>query len=496
MKKIVTAIGWTSGIVGVVRGIPGCTRAFARDRRGATYTYFALLFLPLLGIMGMATDIARGYLVKARLSKSLDAAGLAGARKMTSPNLAGEIKMFFDANFGVGYLGSTITGPTFTLGDNGEKLTVVATAKLPTIFMRLFGYDILTVAAESEITRKTSYLDVVLSIDMSGSMGTYTAGKRRIDAAREAANELVNILFGDSVSKNLLKIGIVPWNGKVNVTDNGIAYKSWQTTSVNVPTFTNPVTGASQSKIYFANNSAVPLLKAPPSSWKGCVFARYRNDGNEATNADTKAGLNIWTPSGTWAGWEPVGPEGEPVNYGTCSMSVYNSECTPCLDHGISRMQNVKSVALAAIDELRNPTGVTNIAQGLAWAWRVLVPEAPFTEADPNPPLERIQAVVLLTDGEHIGGSGDGYKTVFGYNTAAQTGMDARLRAIAAAMKAQGIRVYAIQFANGSGALATLMKQIATEPNSPYYHYAPDAAALRAAFNEIANNLSLLRISR
>ena len=66
----------------------------------------------------------------------------------------------------------------------------------------------------------------------------------------------------------------------------------------------------------------------------------------------------------------------------------------------------MKSATLAAINELTSPQGTTNITQGLGWSWRVVKPEAPFTEADPNPDGPRQQAIVLLTDGkETCGGS-------------------------------------------------------------------------------------------
>ena len=40
------------------------------------------------------------------------------------------------------------------------------------------------------------------------------------------------------------------------------------------------------------------------------------------------------------------------------------------------------------------------------------------------------------------------------------------------------------------------MKQVASGPTSPYYQYAPDAASLKVAFQEIGDHLSKLRISK
>ena len=133
---------------------------------------------------------------------------------------------------------------------------------------------------------------------------------------------------------------------------------------------------------------------------------------------------------------------------------------------------------------------------GLSWAWRVVKPEAPFTEADPTPDGPRQRAIMLLTDGENFAGNGDGCKTVFGYSSDGRSDMNDRLRALATNVKAPGVKVYTIQFANSGGPLQALMKEIASGPDAPYYHYAPDASTLQTVFQEVANHLSELRLSK
>jgi Mg-chelatase subunit ChlD len=126
----------------------------------------------------------------------------------------------------------------------------------------------------------------------------------------------------------------------------------------------------------------------------------------------------------------------------------------------------------------------------------VVKPEAPYTEADPNPAGPRQQAIILLTDGDNFGGNGDGYKTVFGYGSAGRPGMNDRLRALATNIKASGVKIYTIQFANSGGPLQTLMREIASGPDAPYYHYAPDSSTLQTVFQGVANHLSELRLSK
>src|SRR5690606_1874015 len=79
-----------------------------------------------------------------------------------------------------------------------------------------------------------------------------------------------------------------------------------------VPQFTNPVTGATQSTLYKANNSPVPLLSRPDDNWRGCVYARYTGDGNNANDADLSLGP-VTVGGAAWIGWEPIPTlEGEP----------------------------------------------------------------------------------------------------------------------------------------------------------------------------------------
>lgn len=472
-------------------------RVLRTERCGGTSVMFAIVAAPLVLAVGIGVDTARGYMVKSRLSSALDAAGLAGGRSFFLATRDADIQMYFDANFPSGYMGSTVSGPAIVADPVAETVRLEASATIPTTFMRVAGFETLNVSSMAEVKRQLTSLDIVLSIDMSGSMGGSAAGGgTRIAAARTAATTLVNILFGADASKPYLKIGLVPWNSKVNVTRNGTTFNSALTTNETVPAFTNPITGVSQTKVYYANNSPVPLLSAPPSTWKGCAYNRYTKD-SVVNDADILDGVGR-VGNKDWMAWQPIGVEGEPVSgYGVCTSAISGSECIACLSHGITPLQNTKQTVVDAINALQTPAGNTNIPGGLGWAWRVLTKELPFDDAGPDDPQRRkTRAIVLLTDGENVGGSGDGYKGVFGLNSTAQSAMDDRLRLLAANIKAGGVVVYVIQFANGGTALQTLLKGVASGPNAPYYHYAPDAATLNTVFQEVANHLSELRLSK
>jgi Flp pilus assembly protein TadG len=85
-------------------------RSFAQDESGASFVLVAVLIIPLLGFIGLATDAGRGYLIKARLGDALDAAALAGAQEVFSDvNFESDVRMYFEANFPPDFMGARVT---------------------------------------------------------------------------------------------------------------------------------------------------------------------------------------------------------------------------------------------------------------------------------------------------------------------------------------------------------------------------------------------------
>lgn len=576
------------------RGLLSRLRA---DERGSVALWVGLALITFIGCAGMAIDTARGYMVKARLSQALDAAALAGAKSLLGDSRDDDIEMFFAANFDAESFSATVVGPQIFADTTKNTVRVTATATIDTTLMSVLGFRTMTVAAEATAIRAINGLDVVLSIDVSGSMCQPCS---KIEAAIDAANTMVDTLYADpnpktvlinSTNYDLLNIGMVPWNAKVNVRTNKIIntanYDPAQTVAQAVTPFINPVTGVSQNVLYKTNISEVLLLNDPGAGWKGGVYARYIDDGNQGNDADmtlgyTTVGGKAWMGfeaipllegeqrDGTWNNttggtvYTPAFPGG--VNWAStasnrrqsaCYNAYWNdqynepaqkpnavpvtpawwvkanpandytnagnsdSECTNTAPFGIVPLQGVKDAASKtvltnSIDALYSggnaPDGFTNAAQGLMWAWEALMPGAPFNQARVSVPFKRTQAIVLLTDGANTGKNGDAYKGVFGYfedvrnntghgllSNGKSNNIDNRLLQLAQLIKgadpAQGVKIFVVQYEESDPNLKTLLKQVATEPNAPYYFYAPGATELKDAFKQIAASLSVLRLA-
>jgi Flp pilus assembly protein TadG len=324
--------------------------SFRHDRRGNVAVIVAAAIIPLVGALGLATDTSRGYLLKGRLSQAVDAAALAGSKVFYSPTRDADVRKFFDANFPPGFMESTPNPIELTITEdavtdpNNPKLNVSADATIPTTFMKVLGFDTMHVPAAAQATRSIKALDVVISLDMSGSMEATAGGAVKIVAARDAAVTFIDTIFQDQdasptldidgTTYDLLHVGFVPWNSKVRVTlQNGTTGPANSLVSTQSPTgfSTNPVTGLAQTQVFLGRDkngrpSPVPLLSNPanlPGGWSGCVYARYLGaDGttpgvtadDNTNDADMVRGQVVENGK-QWYGWEPMAiNESEPLN--------------------------------------------------------------------------------------------------------------------------------------------------------------------------------------
>src|SRR5512145_137696 len=168
------------------------------NEKGFALIYMAVFLTTLRLFVGVVVDSGRAYVVQAQLSKAVDGAALGAARMLNSGNPRQEAAQIFNANFPVGFMGTTsVTNPATdgsffsleTIAATGVNVvTVRATAVMPTTFMRLGTLDEVTVAATGEAQRRM--VDLSLILDVSSSIGGRWA------AVRDAARTFVNAFDG------------------------------------------------------------------------------------------------------------------------------------------------------------------------------------------------------------------------------------------------------------------------------------------------------------
>ncbi|MES3152052.1 TadE/TadG family type IV pilus assembly protein [Sphingomonas faeni] len=152
-----------------------------RDRRGNTLAMMAAFLLPLLGLAGSAVDVARLYVVKARLQQACDAGVLAGRKFMTSTDstldavAVTQAKNFFSNNFKTGWMGGkdvTFT-PTKT---SDSQVAGIAAATVPMTLMKIFNMSDVTIAVNCQARYDVADTDVMFVLDTTGSMACLPGG--------------------------------------------------------------------------------------------------------------------------------------------------------------------------------------------------------------------------------------------------------------------------------------------------------------------------------
>jgi Flp pilus assembly protein TadG len=138
-----------------------------RDQRGQVLLVIALMMSILVLAAGLAVDGGNAFVTKARLTKAVDAACLAGMKNLsqgqsTATAIATHI---FNANYGVNPPAPTITFPTDAYGDQQVKVT--ATSQVSTTLARLL-FPSWTVADTAVATR--GRLVMALVLDNTGSL--------------------------------------------------------------------------------------------------------------------------------------------------------------------------------------------------------------------------------------------------------------------------------------------------------------------------------------
>lgn len=478
-------------------------RAFLKEECGASAMMLGLSFFALLASMGAAVDIGRFQLVQARLTSALDAAGLAAGATMNTANLTTELAKYMKVNFPTGYMGATEPQITSAVSDDKLVIDLTATTTVPTTMMGLFGYQKLTLTTKSQITRSASGLELVMALDVTGSMDYY--GK--LTALKSAATTMVNNLYGSKTSVPNLWIGLVPFSHTVNVGTSRL------TTWIDQDDYATHGYGTTTNK----------------TTWTGCVDARDSANGDVTDTPPSAQKYKVYyTPSTDrrpspyspydWSGYNvndwvyTWNTNGTPkqlnscVAYGTCGPNMY---CPPVM----TPLTANKTTITSAISAL-TADGNTHVNLGAIWAWNMLSPNWRGTwggEMDSSGlPLNygtkhMNKAVILLTDGDNT--MSQPYFTAYGYlsddrlgsetdSNVARTVLNTKLTNVCSAMKNKGIYVYVIALGGSSDISSTarnVLKNCATASN--YYFESPTASDLAKVFGAISDSLSNLRVS-
>lgn len=460
--------------------------AFSRwshNQRGASAVLVATALVPIVGSMAVATDVARGYLVKNRLTESLDVAGLAAGRQSDETQREADADRYFWANYIDGYLGTTVDGPHLQTGQD-DTVVLTATAQMPTTFSAMLGVEQVAISGRVVVQRNLRGMELVLVMDNTGSMRS--SGK--MDAMKASAQKLVDILYGERETVPNFWVSLVPYAASVNI---GAHRTNWLNASFDPSDY-----------------------NLDPNGWKGCVEARQGgldmtddlpstapwqsllwNSDDPGSHSATNNYYNVW-PTVKWE------------NYHQNSGRGPNLGCAP----PITSLIEEKSTIKARIADMQPwHRGGTMAHLGLVWGWRVISPNwrglwggdtpASMPHDYNHPDVDKV--VILLTDGVNEWYQDDftAYRRLseglLGTTSKSATTsiLNSRTAQICSDMKAQGIEIYTLTFKLNNNTTKQLFENCASEPSADHYFDSPSNATLEQNFEKIAEKLSRLRIA-
>jgi Flp pilus assembly protein TadG len=168
---------------------------FGRNSRANVAVTFAIATLPILAAVGCAVDYSLAVRMRSKMQAAADAASV-GSISQSSPGYAAAEAMSGNGSVAAGVTDATnifmanLCGPqpggctnvtgysdltvTATVTKTGSTLASVVnfTAQVPTTFLKVIGFQTLTISsASSSSAAMSTYLDFYLMLDVSGSMG-------------------------------------------------------------------------------------------------------------------------------------------------------------------------------------------------------------------------------------------------------------------------------------------------------------------------------------
>lgn len=524
------------------RRYAGLTRMLVglhRDQSGGTLILFALCFSLVMFAVGMAIDFGRAELERMQMQRALDAAALAAAHQLGMPDQDAKARQAAETYFRVNSpAGSQTHIDAIALDAQKGEISMTAAGQTLTTLLNAFGISHLALGASSKVSKGDGTVEVALVLDNSGSMaGTY------IEDLKTATTNLVGVVFAGA-QEDRVRVGVVPFAGSVNVGAD-MRNSGWVDTNAASPIHLQNFAEA---------RTRFELFSQMGVSWRGCVEARPAPHDTQDTVPDGSVPATLFVPM--FAPDEPdSGNDGGDYynnNYlddfgGSCpppqqvcvNWSTRQNRCrqwgpqpldpataqartckydgaTPygegpnynCRTNPILPLTSVKPDVDAAISAMY-AGGSTNIPEGVMWGWRVLSPEAPFTEGRAWDDRENRKVLVLMTDGENtyqaLSNHNRSVYGAFGYAAKGRLGTDYSQSALVSQMnakttaacnnaKARGITVYTVAFRlESSPATLALLQSCASGGDKAYQ--ASNGEALIQAFQVIGREIAQLRVS-
>lgn len=524
------------------------------DVRGVSLIFMAIGMIPIMAAIGSGIDMARAYMIQAKLQEAVDSAALAGRRSMTGEDVSTaktSVDVFLAFNFHDQMFGTTPLVTKLSKPDVGT-VEVEASTTMPTTIMSLFGIMSIPIKVRGQATQNFTNVDIMLVLDTTGSMddsiSTGSGGTiKKLEALKSAVQALYAQL-GDAQkqlnSQNLrMRFGIVPYAAAVNVgalikgvnpnylwTQN-VPYYQWHATTTTVKTWygtTTQTTWAYGRQTYnlanYVNGGALGDVDGngdyKTATWNGCIEERRTDSGitaNDSRTAAPEAAYDLDIDRIPDVGVTDT--QWKPYIYDVSAASSANgggpNTYCPAAASGLATMN--QSQLTAALGQLQS-RGSTYHDIGMIWGVRMMSSLGMFRDSNPDVwnGQKVARYIIFMSDGQ-MSAPMD-YCSTRACNTArvdhsiyySSYGIEGSDRRVGGtsdddnadrhtkrflmacnAAKAKSISIWTVAFGTGN---VDSMNDCAT--NADQSATVSDSNALIAKFAEIGRNIGPLRISK
>lgn len=256
----------------------------------------AASIFPLLALIGGGIDMGRGYLAQSRLQQACDAGVLAARQRLGSDVITdGEVpaevaeagNRFFNINFRDGAYGSEERQFQMAL-EADFAISGVASAQVPTTLMEIFNFDHLDVSADCEAVLNFSDVDIMMVLDVTGSMRHTNPGDTmsRLDSLKATLRNFHAQVAGSQAPGTSVRYGFVPYATNVNVghlLEDDWVVDSWRYQGRRK----SNVAGVSNETTYARNWRFVSGSRSDWNNWP--IQSTYPGTYHAATTADQSA---------------------------------------------------------------------------------------------------------------------------------------------------------------------------------------------------------------
>lgn len=443
-----------------------------QSRGGNFAVLSAILAVPMIGAVALATDYSNLVRQRIHLQNATDAAAFFLAqeydRTRTVPTSA-DAEEIVSAAFG--------SVEEVAVSVIGDELSVTARADEPLAFSSFLKSDVGTIRANSTVSLPGDrIIHVAMVLDSTFSM----SADGKMTAMKAAANKFIDTLLDAENARTDVRIGIVPFANYVNV---GLANrnKSWMSVPPDSEETSyecrmmRDVTGKSNCRTVTRYNDGVSYQA------EQCDY-QYGPEREECKNVTRRQ---------TWQGC--VGSREHPLNLRDSRPEVkfpglLNISCSG----EIAALTNSVAALKATVSNIR-AVGETYAPEGIMWGTRILSGDEPFTA----PPIARIDAsleryMLLMTDGDNSRSAQLPNSPRHGGSNVTQAN-EWSIEACEQA-KQSGIEVFSITFGRDVTADGRKIMERCASPGK--YYNSSDADALARSFQSIAANISASRLVR